>query len=149
MPSRSWKTSTWPSVSGPAPMPMTGTCIRGMSSDATALGMASNTIAKQPAPWRASASRAMRSAACAVRPCARYPPRAVEVCGVRPTWPITGMPASTIAFAPATRGAGEDEQLVELHGHGARVAEHGHRARVADQDEVDAGVLGRAGAGEV
>ena len=48
MPSRSWNTSTCPSVAGPAPMPITGTSIVGISSSVTALGIASNTIAKQP-----------------------------------------------------------------------------------------------------
>ena len=71
MPSRSWKTSTWPSVAGPAPMPMTGMSMRGMSSSATALGIASKTIAKQPASCRASASAAIsRRRARRVRPCA-------------------------------------------------------------------------------
>ena len=38
MPSRSWNTSTWPSVDGPAPMPMITASIWGMISAATALG---------------------------------------------------------------------------------------------------------------
>jgi hypothetical protein len=51
-------------------MPMTTASIRGMIASATAAGIASNTIAKQPASWSASASRATRPAASAVRPCA-------------------------------------------------------------------------------
>ena len=42
-----------------------------MSSSETADGIASNTSEKHPASWRASASPAIRSAATAVRPCAR------------------------------------------------------------------------------
>ena len=38
-----------------------------------------------------------RAAFSAVRPCALKPPSIVADCGVRPMWPITGMPASTIA----------------------------------------------------
>jgi hypothetical protein len=68
MPSRSWKTSTWPSVAGPAPMPMTTASMRGMSSSATADGIASKTTAKQPASCSATASRTIRSAATALRP---------------------------------------------------------------------------------
>ena len=71
MPSRSWKTSTWPSVDGPAPMPMITASIWGMISAATALGIASKTIEKHPASWSASASRAIRAAAWPVRPWAR------------------------------------------------------------------------------
>ena len=44
----------------------------------------------------------MRTAAAAVRPCAFQPPSAVEVWGVSPTWPITGIPAPTIARARLT-----------------------------------------------
>ena len=38
----------------------------------------------------------------AVRPCALKPPSIVADCGVRPRWPITGMPASTIALTRAS-----------------------------------------------
>ena len=34
----------------------------------------------------------------AVRPCALKPPSMVALCGVRPMWPITGMPASVSAW---------------------------------------------------
>ena len=71
MPSRSWKTSTWPSVAGPAPIPITGISIRGMISSATAAGIASKTIEKQPASCSASASRATCERRSAVRPWAR------------------------------------------------------------------------------
>ena len=104
MPSRSWKTSTWPSVAGPAPIPITGISSFGISASVTADGIASKTIAKQPTDCRASASSASLAAASAVRPWALKPPRAVAVCGVRPTWPITGMPERTIARARSTEG---------------------------------------------
>ena len=48
-PSRSWNTSTWPSVAGPAPIPITGISSRAISVSATAAGIASNTIEKHPA----------------------------------------------------------------------------------------------------
>ena len=59
---------------------------------------ASSTSAKQPASSRAIASRNSRRAVSAWRPWALWPPIAVAVCGVRPRWPITGMPAATSAF---------------------------------------------------
>ena len=40
-----------------------------------------------------------RRAASAVRPCVLKPPSIVADCGVRPTWPMTGIPLSTIARA--------------------------------------------------
>ena len=45
--------------------------MRGMMASVSALGMASNTTLKQPASWRAKASRATSSARSAVRPCER------------------------------------------------------------------------------
>ena len=85
MPSRSWNTSTWPSVAGPAPMPMIGTVIRLISSAVSADGTASKTMQMQPASCRPTAPRAIRIAESAVRPCARYPPSEVADCGVSPT----------------------------------------------------------------
>ena len=53
-------------------MPITGISMRAMSSSATAAGIASKTIEKQPASWSASASRGDRQRArSAVRPWAR------------------------------------------------------------------------------
>ena len=126
MPSRSWNTSTWPSVAGPAPMPITGTSISPISSSVTALGIASKTIAKQPASCSASASAAMRAAARALRPWAFQPPSAVEVWGVRPTWPITGMPAPTIARA---RLAGSLAAALQLDDLAAALLDHPHGGR--------------------
>ena len=96
----------------------------GISSSVTAAGIASNTSAKQPASCSASASEAIRSAAPAVRPWAFQPPRAVEVWGVRPTWPITGMPAPTIARARRDRCLAA---ALELHDLAAGLLDHPHR----------------------
>ena len=70
-----------------------------MTVSVTAAGTASNTIAKQPASWSASASSATCTAWRAVRPWALKPPSAEALWGVSPTWPITGIPAETIARA--------------------------------------------------
>ena len=98
----SCQTSTWPSVSAPAPMPIVGTVSARVIARRPAAGTASSTIAKQPAASSASASSTSccaRSARAALRlEAAEH----VAVCGVRPTWPITGMPASTIARARET-----------------------------------------------
>ena len=45
--------------------------MRGMSSSVSALGIASNTTAKQPASWSAIASCITSSPRSAVRPCER------------------------------------------------------------------------------
>ncbi len=74
----------------------------GISASVIAAGTASKTIAKQPAACSASASSAICAAWPAVLPWALKPPSAVAVCGVRPTWPITGIPARTIARARST-----------------------------------------------
>ena len=70
MPSRSWKTSTWPEVAGPAPIPITGISSCSTIASVTAAGTASKTIAKQPTDCSASASSQSWIAACAVLPCA-------------------------------------------------------------------------------
>ena len=77
MPSRSWKTSTWPSVASPAPIPITGTSSCGISASVTAAGTASKTIAKQPTACSASASRRSAPPPRPVRPCALKPPSAL------------------------------------------------------------------------
>ena len=89
-------------MASPAPIPITGTSMCGISASATAAGTASKTIAKQPAACSASASRAICAADSAVRPCALKPPSALADCGVRPTWPITGIPEPAIARARST-----------------------------------------------
>ena len=98
MPSRSWKTSTCPSVS------------RALADDRDLdlghrqLGQgartASNTIAKATGLLEGDRGRTTSSARPPVRPGKPVAAqRLVAVCGVRPTWPITGMPAPTIAAA--------------------------------------------------
>ena len=56
IPSRSWKTSTWPAVAGPAPIPIVGTSSFSTIASVIAAGTASKTIAKQPTDCSASAS---------------------------------------------------------------------------------------------
>ena len=87
-------------------------------------GTASRTTAKQPA-----ASSACASATSALRgggrlPCVLKPPSIVADCGVRPTWPITGMPASTIDRTRASVGAG----ALELDRVRARLLEEARRS---------------------
>ena len=98
----SCQTSTWPSVPAPAPIPIVGTESRPVTSSATGAGTASSTIAKQPAASSSLASWTSCRASSLRRPCALKPPRTVEVCGVSPTWPMTPIPASTIARARCT-----------------------------------------------
>mmetsp|Transcript_22923 Transcript_22923/g.55491 ORF Transcript_22923/g.55491 Transcript_22923/m.55491 type:complete len:224 (-) Transcript_22923:386-1057(-) len=101
-PSMSSHTSTWPEVPLPAPMPMVGVRSWLVTNSATSAGTHSNTIAKHPASSSAWASRSSWRADSARTPCWRYPPRDTWVWGVRPTWPITPMPASTRARAVST-----------------------------------------------
>ena len=91
MPKASVQTSTWPSHSAPAPMPMVGITSSLVIWAATSPGTISITTANAPASWTAWASASTRSAA-SPRPCTRYPPRACSLCGVKPMWAITGMP---------------------------------------------------------
>ena len=63
----------------------------------TGEGTASRTSEKHPAASSARASARSASAFSAVRPCALKPPSIVADCGVSPMWPMTGMPAPTIA----------------------------------------------------
>ena len=63
---------------------------------ARSAGIASSTIAYAPACSSALASCRTRAAASSLLPCTRKPPNAWIDCGVRPTWPITGMPAPTM-----------------------------------------------------
>ena len=59
---------------------------------------------KQPTASSSRASATRRRAASAVRPCVLKPPSCVADCGVKPTWPMTGMPARTIARAREAEG---------------------------------------------
>ena len=76
-----------------------------ISTSVIAAGTASKTIAKQPAACSASASSAIRTARSAVLPWVLKPPSAVAVCGVSPTWPITGIPAPDDRPGALDRGA--------------------------------------------
>ena len=89
---------------GPAPIPIVGTVSDSVMRAATGTGTASSTIAKQPAASSASASARSCCAFAAVRPCVLNPPRIVSDCGVRPTCPITPMPAETIALTRESEG---------------------------------------------
>lgn len=87
-------------------MPRMGTCTSSCMALATTLGTHSTTMANTPAASRALASSISFRADSGVPPCTLKPPKEVAVCGVIPMWPITLMPASTIArivgamFAP-------------------------------------------------
>ena len=87
-------------------MPIVGTVTDSVMRAATWAGTASSTIAKQPAASSASASDSSCCAFAAVRPCVLKPPRMVSDCGVRPMWPITPMPAETIARTRDSDGPG-------------------------------------------
>ena len=74
-------TSTWPSVFGPAPMPMVGMARLRVNSVAIPAGTISKTTAKAPAFSMASVSRRSASAP-APRPCMRGPPSVFSDWGV-------------------------------------------------------------------
>ena len=83
-------TSTWPSQSGPAPMPMVGRSTASRIRAATTEGTPSTTSAKAPASATATASATTASAASSVRPWTLNPPIAWTDWGVSPTWPDHG-----------------------------------------------------------
>ena len=64
---------------------------------ASSAGTSSSTTAKAPASWTARASAMSLRADSFERPCTRKPPSWLTACGVRPMWPMTGMPAVTMA----------------------------------------------------
>ena len=84
-------------------MPMVGTEMASVTARATPSGTASRTTAKQPASASATASSTRAAAAAACLPWTLKPPRAWMDWGVRPTWPITGTSASTMALIMSTR----------------------------------------------
>ncbi len=94
-----------------------------MIRSATGAGTASSTSAKTPAASSASASSKSRRAFSAVRPCALKPPSIVADCGVRPMWPITGIPAPTSAWHARERRAG----ALDLDRVGARLLQEADR----------------------
>src|SRR6266511_4676261 len=85
-------------------MPIVGTVSASVILAATGTGTASSTIAKQPAASSASASASNFRAFDAVRPCVLKPPRIVSDCGVRPTCPMTPIPAKTMACTRESDG---------------------------------------------
>ncbi len=68
IPSRSWKTSTWPEVEGPAPIPIVGISSFATIASVIAAGTASRTIEKQPTDCSARASSSSWIAPLAVLP---------------------------------------------------------------------------------
>ncbi len=79
-------------VTGELSIPTVGTSRSCVMRFATSPGTISSTTANAPASATARAS-AMTSSAASPRPCTRYPPSVCSRCGVKPTCPITGMPA--------------------------------------------------------
>ena len=90
-------TWTWPLQPAPAPMPMVGIRSRSVIARASCSGTSSSTIAKAPASCTASASASSDRAWSRVLPSTRTLPAWFAACGVQPMWPMTGMPARTIA----------------------------------------------------
>ncbi len=77
-------------------MPITGMSIDFATSVASSAGTFSITTAKAPASCSARASRRTSSASSFVRARTWYVPNLWIDWGVRPRWPITGMPTSTM-----------------------------------------------------
>ena len=78
-------------------MPIVGIRSRSVIAAASCSGTSSSTTANAPASWTASASASSDAACVAVLPWTRTLPIALIACGVRPMWPMTGMPALTRA----------------------------------------------------
>ena len=138
-------TWTWPLQPAPAPIPIVGMRSRSVMAAASCSGTSSSTIANAPASWTASASASSDRAWSRVLPWTRTLPSALIAWGVRPMWPMTGMPARTsvsiiravrtppstlTAWAPASRRKppGVLERLV-----GRRVDQERH---VADDERA-------------
>ena len=86
-------TSTWASQFGPAPIPTVGMVSLPVIWVANSAGTISITTENAPASATAIASATVCSAP-SPRPCTRKPPRVLTLCGVKPMWAITGMPAA-------------------------------------------------------
>ncbi len=87
----------------PAPIPTVGMVSLPVIWVASSAGTISITTATAPASATAIASWTVCSAA-SPRPCTRKPPRPLTLCGVKPMWAITGMPACvSTAICSATR----------------------------------------------
>ena len=87
----------WPEHPAPAPIPMVGIESRSVIAAASWPGTSSSTTAKAPASWTASASASSCRACSRLLPWTRTLPIALMACGVSPMWPMTGIPAFTIA----------------------------------------------------
>ena len=77
-------------------MPRMGTPTASVTALATPLGTHSSTMEKTPAASSAFASATSFAAPSGVPPCILKPPKLEADCGVRPMWPMTGMPTSTM-----------------------------------------------------
>src|SRR6188768_2303114 len=139
-------------------MPMVGITTDLVMRAASGSAIASRTIAKAPASATALASDSIAAHSSSRRPCALNEPSALIACGVKPTWPITGIPrwlknaivsamrtppSSLIAPQPVSfmiRAAHHRLPLQDHHlerdRHGRLQAVHHHAERVADQDEI-------------
>ncbi|MPM45323.1 hypothetical protein SDC9_92009 [bioreactor metagenome] len=98
-------TSTCPSQSFPAPIPMVGMLTDFVISCASLSGIHSSVMAKTPAFSNNLASSNNLFALCSSLPCTLNPPKAFTDCGVNPICPITGICASTMAFIVSVKRA--------------------------------------------
>ena len=96
-PSVSVMTWIWPLQPAPAPIPIVGIRSRSVMASASCPGTSSSTIAKAPASWTARASASSERACSLFLPWTRTRPIALIAWGVSPMWPMTGIPALTIA----------------------------------------------------
>ena len=78
-------------------MPIVGMCSRVVMVWANCPGTSSSTTANAPASWTARASARSARAWSLDLPWIRTRPRVLIAWGVRPMWPITGIPARTSA----------------------------------------------------
>ena len=78
-------------------MPIVGIVSRSVIAAASCPGTSSSTTANAPASWTASASASSCRACSRVLPWTLTLPIALIACGVSPMWPMTGIPAFTIA----------------------------------------------------
>ena len=102
-------TSTWPSQCGPAPMPIVGIGRASRDLGGVVAGHAFEHDREGPGLGDGAGlvedERRRRAGPCSRRACRTD-------CGVRPTWPITGIPASTSARIVSA----EPPAPFELHG---------------------------------
>ena len=84
-------TRIWPSVPGPAPIPITGTLTACEIERPRSDGMHSSSTRSAPAASSVSASSSMRCAAVPSRPCTRKPPVLCTDCGLSPRCAQTAM----------------------------------------------------------